>query len=176
MRRLLSALLLGLASITVHATALSPEDIAKKSDKEIEQNLPDSHPAAYYVYAMKLFKAGKRDAAVTWFYTGQIRFRHQLLAVPSDADAAQLDTLNKQFGQAVTDWAGGNTKAWAQQLEKALAWDNAQPNNVTSKETHAAQWQQAREEVSKLRDYVLKSQAEIRAQRAAKGLENRDGR
>jgi hypothetical protein len=174
MRSALLAAVLSIAALSAQAAPLTAEDIQSRSNKEIEANLPDSHPAAYFAYAIKQFKARKQDPATLWYYIGQIRFRHYLLAnpgLPADGDpAVYRDFTEGAFGKAIADWSGANTRIWARTIDDALAWDDKTPNNAVSKETFAAQWQQARAEVSKIRDYVKTSEAEIKAERAARGL------
>lgn len=176
MRKLFLAAVLAITATTAHAAALTQEDLQSKSNKEIEANLPDSDPAAYFAYTIKLFNARKQDAGVLWYYVGQIRFRQLLLAhpeAPADYVAAYKTYTEGPLGKAIADWSGANTRIWVQTIDDALSWDNKTPNNVTSKETYAAQWQQARAEVTKIRDYVKTSEAQIKAERAARGLSDR---
>ncbi|MET0280232.1 MAG: hypothetical protein ABW278_03780 [Steroidobacteraceae bacterium] len=181
MRRLILAAMLAVilpsGAGIVNAAALTVDDIEKKPAKEIEANLPDSHPMAYFAYAIKLFKAKKYDPAVQWFYVGQIRYRQYLLAnpeLPATGDPAQYkDIVEGGFGKAVSDYSGGNVRIWTQTIDDALAWDQKSPNNSVSKETYAAQWQQARAEVTKERDRIKKSEAQIKAERASQGLTDR---
>lgn len=174
MRRIFLAAVLCVAGLSLQAAPLTQDDIQAKSNKEIEANLPDSHPAAYFAYAIKLFKARKQDPATLWYYVGQIRFRQYLLAnpeLPADGDPAVYKEFTEgALGKAIADWSGANTRIWYQTIDDALAWDNKTANNTVSKETFAAQWQQARAEVSKIRDYVKTSEAQIKAERAARGL------
>lgn len=148
----------------------------KVPSKELEAGLPDSHPMAYFLYAAKLFRAGKQDLATRWYYVGQIRFNHHLLAHASESmegDAAALAGVNKNYGPAITDWAGGNIRIWLQNIKDALAWDAANPNNFTAKETSAAALEQARAQVSATYDTIKRTEAQIKSERAARGLPDR---
>ena len=181
MRRSFLAAVLLAAAAAVSATPLTQQAIEAVSNrklpsKEIEANLPDSHPMAYLLYAVKLFKAGKQDDATLWYYVGQIRFKQYLLAhpdLPEKGDPALFEQANKAFGPAITDWAGGNIRVWLQQIRDALQWDADNPNNFTSKETYAAQLKQARDEVSATYDTIKRTQNAIKADRAARGLMDR---
>lgn len=176
MRSILIAFVLSATAVAAHAEALTMEQVESMSSKQIEANLPDSHPLAYFAYAIKQFKAGKHDPAVQWYYVGQIRYQHHLLAhpeLPAEGDAAQLADINKNFGQAVTDYAGGNIRVWVTTIDRALSWDKANANNFTSKEAFAAQYEQARAEVTKTRDTIKRNEPQIRAERAARGLPDR---
>ena len=176
MRRFVLAFVLSLSAVAAHAESLTMDQIQSLSPKQIEAGLPDSHPFAYFAYAVKLAKAGKYDPAVQWYYVGQIRAHHHLLAnpdLPATGDAAELQGITKGLGQSLVDYAGGNIRIWVQTIDKALAWDNANPNGFTSKETFATQWQQARAEVTKTRDGIKKNEAQIKAERASRGLTDR---
>jgi hypothetical protein len=172
MRRIMWALLLTAAVSCVQAEALTQEQIKSMSNKNIEANLPDSPPAMAMAYSMKLFKANRKDQAVIWYYVGQLRYRFHILSnPPSDAEAAQLEQVNGTFGPAISDWAGRNVRYWTEQIDHALDWDAKQPNATTSKEAHAKELDQARQELVALRDKLRRSENEIRAQRQARGLE-----
>jgi hypothetical protein len=174
MRRALVAAILSVFAVAAHSEALTMESLQKLPAKEVEKNLPDSHPMAYLAYAVRLYKEGKGDPATKWYYIGQIRYKHHLLAHPeATADAQQLADTTKGFGQAVTDYAGGNIRIWVQSIDQALSWDNANPNNFTSKETFATQLQEVRAEVTKTRDNIKRNEAQIKAERASKGMTDR---
>jgi hypothetical protein len=181
MRRLFFAAALFTVVATVGATPLTQEALdavpdKKVPSKELESNLPDSHPMVYFLYAAKLFRAGKQDPATRWYYVGQIRFNHHLLAnpaLPADGDQALLVGVNKNYGPAITDWAGGNIRIWLQGIKDALAWDAANPNNFTPKEAYAAELEKARAEVSATYDTIKRTQEQITAERKARGLVDR---
>lgn len=181
----LTAILLGAVSLaavcTVGAAPLTQEAFDAVPDnkvpsKDLEANLPDSHPMAYFLYTAKLFRAGKQDLATRWYYVGQIRFRQYLLAhpeLPAEGDPALLADVNKNFGPAITDWSGGNIRIWLQTIRDALSWDAANPNNFTSKDTYAAALEQARAEVTATYDTIRRTENEIRSERASRGLTDR---
>jgi hypothetical protein len=176
MRRLILAAVLSITAVAIHAEALTAESIQSMNNKKVEQNLPDSHPSAYFHYAIKLFKANKQDLGVRWYYVGQIRYRAHLLAhpdLPANAEPAEFADINKNLEPAISNWAGGNVRIWVQSINEALQWDASHPNNFTSKEMYASQIEQARDEVSKTRDTIKTSEAQIKAERAAKGLMDR---
>jgi hypothetical protein len=181
MRRLFLVAALFTMAATVGAAPLTQEAIdavpdKKVPSKELESNLPDSHPMAYVLYAAKLFRAGKQDLATRWYYVGQIRFNHYLLAnpnLPADGDPAVLAGVNKNYGPAISDWSGGNIRIWLQNIKDALAWDAANPNNFTSKETHAAELEQARAQVTTTYDTIKRTQETIRNERKSRGLVDR---
>lgn len=181
MRRSLLATALLVVVATAGATPLTQQAIESVPDrklpsKALEADLPDSHPMAYFLYAAKLFKAGKQDPATLWYYVGQIRFKQYLLAhpdLPATGDPALFESARKAYGPAITDWAGGNIRIWLQMIRNALTWDADNPNNFTSKETFAAQLEQARAEVSDTYDTIKRTESAIKADRAARGLMDR---
>ena len=46
-----------------------------ESIEDLQKGIEKQHPYCFYVLAMKLFKAGRKEDAVFWFYAGQLRYR-----------------------------------------------------------------------------------------------------
>ncbi|OSN11600.1 hypothetical protein AU512_01595 [Lonsdalea iberica] len=156
------------------AAEINPVFVAVQS--ETDAQLAQAHPSELYQYAQRLYEAGERDKAVTWFYIGQLRFRYYLLAnpnLPPDGEPALMASLNATLGQTINEWAGGSPKNWSASIQQALAWDAAHPNPVTPKAQHAAEWQKVRSGLEQLGEYIRDNEAEIRAKRQEAGLENR---
>ena len=155
---------------------LHPDLVLVLPEAYIEQQLPQSHPSCYYMYANRLFREGKREDAVFWCYVGQLRFRFHLLANPNidpSGDPALYASLDDSVGGTINKYAGGNIKELLKTIDRALEWDEATPNEFTSKQKFAAVYEQNRTGLRKLRDY-FESQAEaIREKRKKAGLENR---
>lgn len=169
--------LLALAAAGVQAQPLTPEQAWSAPEEEVQARLADSHPALLYAYAQRLFAAGRKDEAVVWFYAGQLRFRYHLAAHPElapDGEPALMASLNATLGQTLNAWAGGSPLRWAAAMDQALDWDAQQPNATTPKEAHAAALAQTRAGLQDLAVQVRANVEQIRAQRAANGLENRD--
>ena len=168
-----------LFALAMGTRALGQIDIlgaAQRPEAEVEAKLPASHPALYYAYAKRMFTQGRKDDAVFWFYIGQLRYRFYLLATPQlspDGDPALMASLNATVGQAINEWAGGDPKSWAQQMERALQWDAEKENGFTSKSTNEQQWREIRGGLAALRDQVIRDEAKIRAEREKRGLSNR---
>ena len=159
-----------------HAQALSVQDALSKPEAEVESRLAESHPAVLYAYAKRLFEIGRKDDAVVWFYSGQLRFRYHLTANPSlppDGEPALMASLNATIGQVINEWAGGSPRGWANSIQKALDWDERAPNAVTPKGLNGPALAQLRDGLAGLGHQVLKSEDTIREQRKARGLENR---
>ena len=153
------------------------DDLKALPPAKVEASLPNQEPSAYYIYADRLFHEGKKDDAVFWFYVGELRFRFYLSAnphlSPGGAPAA-FSALRTTLGPTISGYAGGNVKEWVKAIDRALAWDAAVTNGITSKEKFPGTYEEIRAGLKKTRDQ-LESQADvIRAQRKEAGLENRE--
>jgi hypothetical protein len=168
-RNLFLAAVLSVAAISVNAAALTMEQVNSLKPKEVEKSLTESHPSMYIAYSIRQFKSGKQDDAVLWYYIGQIRWKYLLLVNPDPASESQFAAVTKDFGQVIGDWAGESTQAWANTIERALAWDGANPNSVPTKD-HPAELEQARKLVEDMRTYVVRNEAAIAADRQTRGI------
>lgn len=169
-------LLFSLLSFTANAQPLTSDDVMTGKQTEIEQRLEESHPVTYYLYAQRLFEKNDKNAAVMWFYVGQLRFKFHLLAnpnLPADGEPATMGALNETLGRAINEWAGGSPKDWSASIDKALAWDNVHANAFTSKKQHAKDLEELRAGLAGLSQYIIANTDNIRANRAQAGLENR---
>jgi len=166
-----------LLALPAFASPISVSEAFSLPESQVEASIEDSHPSIAVAYAKRLFEAGRKDDAVMWFYVGQLRYRFHLLANPNlspGGDPALMASLNATIGQAINEWAGGSPKAWMRSIDKALAWDAAHPDKLTSRQTHAAEWEQVRRGLEGLRGDIQRNESQIRENRARAGLENRD--
>jgi hypothetical protein len=154
------------------AAVLSPSEIKTLPLAEIEQRLPRAHPSAYYEYAARLFNEGRKDDAVVWFYVGQLRYRFLLLANPGQ-DPARFAALQASVGEMINPYVAADRSKWAAQLGQALAWDEANPNGVTAKETHADAWQTVRAALAKLKASIEAESRKSPGERPAGAAERR---
>lgn len=137
----------------------------KLTPAQIEQQLPDSHPVNYYIYSEQLFRAGRKDQALQWFYAGQLRYRFLRSAVPGSASsgsAALFDGLLQEFGPPVNHYGASDPPNWVKQIDAALQWDASNPNGYTSKTRYAPQLQNARDQLLDFRAYVLAHADQLR--------------
>lgn len=161
---------------TTARAALSPDDVKKLAPTEIEAALPNEHPSSLYGYAWRLFGDGKKDEAVFWFYVGQLRYRIYLEAMPAvdpSGDPALFASLNATIGQTINEYAGGDPKQWATQIEKALKWDDEHVNGLAPKEKFKEVHSSIRSGLDKLKKQIEDSVDKIREERKTRGLENR---
>jgi hypothetical protein len=174
--RLSVVLLPLLLSMNAVAAPLGIEDVKSLPEAKVELALPESHPAVLYVYAARLFRAGRKDEAVMWFYAGQLRYRFYLRSnpkLPPDGEPAVFAALTETFGEEINGWAGGSPRDWVAAIDRALKWDEANPNTFTSKSQNAVALQETRQGLAELRNKIIKSEAQIRARREQLGLPNR---
>jgi hypothetical protein len=169
----LLAAALALPLSVAHADSSRQISISPQSPEQLIAGIERKHPAVFYMLAKKLFEAGQKDEAVFWFYAGQLRYRAYLKANPSldpSGDPALFASLSEVVGRPLNQYAFGDIPKLSASIERALAWDEAQPDLHTPKTPERA------EIVNGLRDMkreILAGADEIRKTRATRGLENR---
>jgi hypothetical protein len=136
-----------------------------------------AHPADDYKHAMALFKAGQRDEAVYVFYRGQLRYRIYLRAHPNlkpDGDPALFASLNEIVGRPINEYAFGDIPALAETIDRVLAWEAANDDPYTPKAQYAAAHAEVSAGLQSLRNQIVQQREQIRAQRRAANLPNRN--
>jgi hypothetical protein len=93
------------------------------------QKDPDCfHWPNFYNAAITLFNDGEEEAALKWYYAGQIRAR---VAAGLDPDAsanyAMMVAMNQGIGQPLKTYARKNPQIWLKQIDEALVWDEKHP-------------------------------------------------
>lgn len=155
---------------------LSPEQLKTLPLAEIEPQLPRQHPSAYYMYASRLFSAGRKDDAVVWYYVGELRYRFMLEAAPSrdpSGESAVFSSMHTMVGGMINKYAAGDLSRWVAQIDEALAWDAANLNAHTPKEKYPAAYRSVREGGEKLKAMIKADPEKIRTMRAENGLETK---
>lgn len=86
------------------------------------------HWTSFYQAADALFKQGKKDEAVKWYYIGQIRAR---VAAGIDPDPsrnnAMMVAMAQGIGKPIMAYAHEDQDNWLEQIDAALAWDKEHP-------------------------------------------------
>lgn len=155
---------------------LSLAEVAKLGSEEIEPRLQESDPSVFYAYASKLFAAGARDAAVLWFYVGQVRFRFALEAASEEdplLNRSVFESLNHNIGSVINEWAGGDIDTWISQIQKALEWDDQHKNVYTSKMSHEKEYKSVRAGLKEMSEELQYNKERFREMRIENGLTNR---
>ena len=173
----LLAALLALALLLAGPTpARAQDDPPIAPTKDLLAAAPQLPPAALFLLAGQLFKEGRRDEAVTWFYIAQIRGRFRFAVHPNLPPRDEPETYEALFetlGPVINGWAFGDIPALMAHLTEALDWDATHPNTLTPKAPNKAALDNVRSGLARLRDSLPAQREEIRKDRAAKGMENR---
>ena len=161
------------ASVLAAVALASPSALA---DVSIAQFPLAEHPAGDYERAAREFETGDKAEATCLFYRGQYRFRVHLAArpdLPPSGDPALMASLNDVLGRTINEWAGGDPDVWVDAMECALDWAQENDDPFTPKAEFASAHEATAEGLAGLVETVRSSKEEIRAERAARGLENR---
>jgi hypothetical protein len=153
----------------------SPGDLEQQTPEQIIAGAESAHPAALYVLASKLMRAGRPDEAVRWFYIGQLRYRFHLMTGPPNAADERIlfSALSESVGRPINEYAFGDIDGVVREIDAALAWDAAHANHITSKSAFPGPLAKTRDGLVALRDDMLARKDEIRETRKSNGLPNR---
>jgi hypothetical protein len=155
------------------AQAATENPIARQSIEQLRLGIEAKHPATYYALAKRLFERGDRDESVFWFYVGQLRYRSYLASYPNlkpDGDPALFGALSETIGRPINAYAFGDMPALTATIDRVLAWDAAHGDTFSSK---GPARDKVREGLIAMKAHVVANQDQLRATRAANGLENR---
>ncbi len=167
----LRGLMTGLGLLTLAGGAAAAEPPTTPPSGMIE-----GHPAAYYQYAAKLLGEGQGDAATFWFYAGQLRYRTHIACrelAPSDDDRVLFAALSESVGRPINEYAFGDLPVLVKTLDEVLAWDAETPNAFSPPAECKAANETVRAGLTEMRDKIVATGDEIRAQRERNGLPNR---
>jgi hypothetical protein len=124
-----------------------------------------------------MFRAGQREDAMFVFYLGQLKYRAHLAArpnLPQSGDPALFGALTQTVGEPLNQWGFGDIPMMDRILRSVAAYDQANPDRFTPPAQFAAVWRQQRQGMERLRAQIVGSADQMRAQRRANGLENRN--
>ncbi|WP_156812114.1 hypothetical protein [Idiomarina xiamenensis] len=180
-RSLCSAIVVLLTTATANNAIAqnTPPQVSNSTMQELQNSLTDSHPSAYFELASRLFAQGseaQKQAAVRWFYIGQIRYRAYLKANPDfepSADPALFSSLMEVVGRPLNGYIGADVDAWVTIIDQAITWHQQHPDNFMGKQQHQATYNEVVDGLQSMRDDLAASKAQIEQQREANGLENR---
>ncbi|MEX2213651.1 MAG: hypothetical protein WD768_05960 [Phycisphaeraceae bacterium] len=152
----------------------APGDYSAMLPAQILDGIEKQHPAAYYILAAKLFEEGKKDDAVFWFYTGQLRYRYHLMAnkdLNPSGDPALFASLSEQVGRSLNEYAFGDIPKLAATIDRVLKWDDEHDNAFTAKSKNAAEYKKIRSGLGDMKDHITANEASIKRDRKAAGLD-----
>lgn len=109
------------------------QEVAISAAEEILGN-PDSQkePLELFLPAAALFRHGKKDDAVFWFYAAQLRARYQLVFERGDRGQL-LAAMMMTIGIPINNYAFQDVEKLGRILEQVLEWDKRTPNPFNNK-------------------------------------------
>jgi hypothetical protein len=127
-----------------------------------------AHEPAYVILrsSAELFRNGRRDEGVFWYYVGQLRARIEGMSDQRRGEA--YSAVFETIGPQINAYAFGDIDKLAATMDRVLAWDNEHPLE-NADPAHRAQ---VRDGLVKLRTYLVEHKDEIRNTRAAQGMAN----
>ena len=150
------------------------DDVNKQTPEQIIKGIQGKHPATYYVLANKLFRTGKKDDALFWFYLGQLRYRFYLSVewdnLPKSGGFALFSSLSEVVGRPINQYSGENFPKTIKTIDKVLKWDSENENNFTPKKGNEKKLKGIKDGLVKLRDYYSENQAELMEKRKKNGI------
>ena len=140
----------------VVAPAREPE--TAQTIQLLADGIVDKAPTTYFALATELYREGQKNEAAFWYYVGLIRYRAWMLSTGKDAQSSDeqyhFHMLTESVGQSIYKHVDQDFASLIKAIDRALAWDLAQPNGYTSKDAYRAQYERARQELLSLRQQI----------------------
>ncbi len=156
-------------------STLEPEPLSDISTEELIRTITERHPSEYYLLASRLFKEGRQDEAVFWYYAGQLRWRYYALAnqdtVSGSEESSLVAAMHQSVGAVINEYAFGDLPKFRQTIDEVVRWDEEHPNPQVSKENPARA--EVLEGLRALQQSTVDQAEDIRRTRTENGLENR---
>jgi len=136
-RAICISLLIGLAACT-QAKQAEEQPVETKPAKPVfpvTADYLDDHPSKIWMQAAAYMEVGEMEAATTWFYAGQLRYRVHLDCPAMQASPQDLIVYSAQFEilePSVNQWAAENLEAFVPILEAVLDWDDENISRPTA--------------------------------------------
>jgi hypothetical protein len=116
-------------------------------------------PVMMFLPAQVLFRNGKKDDALFWFYAAQLRSRYQL--VFEKGDRGQLMSIMMMtVGPAINNYGFSDVSNMQRTIERVLTWDKTATNPLRDKPHTPEQRAEVAKVYSGLRDLQAKLAAE----------------
>ena len=152
------------------------EETYSMSIAELKKKAERMHPVGFYVLASNLFKEGKKDESILWFYVGSLRYRYFLSSIgdsPFDPENELFGRVQFEIGSTLLDYAGGDPEFWAKQVGEANKWDDEHSNLFFSKTNNPEELVKIKENAQELELKLLDEKDDIIRQRIENGAEVR---
>jgi hypothetical protein len=187
-RLLFSALLMLILSMAPRALAgnnlpagerlksCNPATAIAAAEEIVNNPAAQAEPAILFGAAETLFRNGRKDEGVFWFYAAQLRMRYQMAF--ENGDRGQImEAFMMNMGPRINNYAFQNVPNFSRILDAVLAWDAKAPNPFRSRPHTPAIDQQIQKVYAGLRAMQAKVVAdrvktEASAQAEAPGIES----
>ena len=153
------------------------EESSKYTIEELKKAAFKIHPISIFKLSGELWKEGKKEEALMWYYIASLRFRIRLDSIEGteeyEGEIYYFDKMEFETKPVFLEWAGGNPLQWAEQIEKALAWDKNNINLYSSKSDNVEIYNPNIESMRKLIEALKNTSDDILSKRKEQGLETR---
>jgi hypothetical protein len=136
-----SATLICLALLTPHLVSARDAPLIERvtscdatvavqaADEMLKSNANWREPIAMLVAADTLFRNGRKDDGVFWYYAATLRSQYQMAFERGDRGQAAI-TIGKAVTPSLTVYAYSDAGKLRSTLTRVLAWDKATPNTL----------------------------------------------
>jgi hypothetical protein len=164
-------LLAGAATLSLSDLAFAREPESVRTIQLLEEGIQNKAPATYFALATELFRNNQKDEAAFWYFVGDVRYRASILAKAQGTDASEEQYhfwfVSQSVGQAIFESANHHPSVLVKAIERALAWDQEQPNGYTSKVQFGSEYERARQELLALEQRIKEGKAPAPAKRSS---------
>jgi hypothetical protein len=121
-----------------------------------------NEPVAMFIPAYTLFRNGRKEDALFWYYAAQLRARYQI--VFENGDRAQvMAAMMMTIGESISQFALLDFRNAQRTIDRVLAWDQSTPNAWRDRPHSAEQRAQLETVYSGLRELRAKLASEGQA-------------
>jgi len=153
------------------------EESSKYTIEELKKEAFKIHPVSIFKLSGELWKEDKKEEALMWYYIGSLRYRIRLESIIDteeyEGESYHFEKMEFETKPIFLEWAGGNPIQWAEQIEKAIEWDEKNINIYTSKSEYIDIYYASIDNMKKLIEKLKDTSDDILSQRKEQGLKNR---
>jgi hypothetical protein len=159
------------AALVVSLPVSAREPDTARTIQQLEDGIQNKAPATYFALATELFRNNQKDEAAFWYFVGDLRYRASILAKAQGSDASEeqyhFSFVSQSVGEAIFESANHHPSVLVKAIDRALAWDQEQPNGYTSKVQFGAEYERARQELLALEQRIKEGKAPVPAKRSS---------